>query len=692
MNRLFFLVPLVLASSAAFGQTADRLVIEGRALLVAKDITNANSRFAAAVGKSPNHQTANLLHAGTRLLSWPYTPVAQDMMDRLGMPLTNRSIYDWTAELPRDTNHVIVPPNDFNSSELVTLARTSVLTEITGALGDLAKVADPNFILNLASNETTITAVTLDYGDVQMLRAFLHTAEFLIYTVNSYNLSAQLNALYAMKTRDELTIDRLLASYPQALTFATTSDLPLAKAAFAKAVDAYVAASDVIRARPTNIVRLFNYDPDVAQEEAKFRQTLVELKASLAKPVTLTYVTNKTGHITANLARAFDGSKPLRSMLPVFRADGIVLGSLPDATFNGLIFGLSESDIYRALGAQVPMLPNIRTVRRLADGRLQLAANAMDDRFYAIEASSNLVVWVSIATVTATNGLLTFTDQLLGSLQRRFYRAHEVTASGSGSAPQVNTERLVWIPPGRFTMGSPVNQIDPSYGESPQTVVTISRGFWIGKYEVTQGEYIEVMGSNPSWFNGNRQNWPPFSGKSTDFGMDLSRPLEMVMWNDATNYCGKLTQRDRKAGRIPNNFLFRLPTEAEWEYACRAGTTTQYSFGSNEGSPKIVNYAWYADSNGLGMTHPVGQKSPNPWGLYDMHGNVWEWCLDWYGKYSGGTAIDPQGPASGSDRVIRSGGWCDAASSSRSARRNKYAPDRGEMCIGFRVVLAPGQP
>jgi hypothetical protein len=176
-------------------QTADNLVLQGRALLVAKDLTNANSRFAAAVAKTPNHQTANALYAATRLFSWPYTQPAQDMMDRLGVSLTNRNIYKWTAKLPKDTNGVPIPPNDLNASELVALVRTSFLPEITGSLDNLARVSDPNFILNLATNETTIGQVTLDFGDIQMLQSLLHTTEFLIFTINSYNLNAQLNAL-----------------------------------------------------------------------------------------------------------------------------------------------------------------------------------------------------------------------------------------------------------------------------------------------------------------------------------------------------------------------------------------------------------------------------------------------------------------------------------------------------------------
>ena len=186
----------------------------------------------------------------------------------------------------------------------------------------------------------------------------------------------------------------------------------------------------------------------------------------------------------------------------------------------------------------------------------------------------------------------------------------------------------------------------------------------MGKYEVTQGEYLAVMGSNPSYFQ------PP------NATADTNRPVEWVTWYDATNYCSQLTQRERLAGRIGTNSVYRLPTEAEWEYACRGWTSTRFSYGDDLGYTNLTNYAWYGDNSG-GTTHPVGQKLPNPWGLYDMHGNVWEWCQDRYGDYPGGIALDPQGPATGSYRVIRGGGWLywrGIARYCRSALRSLLLP------------------
>jgi formylglycine-generating enzyme required for sulfatase activity len=268
-------------------------------------------------------------------------------------------------------------------------------------------------------------------------------------------------------------------------------------------------------------------------------------------------------------------------------------------------------------------------------------------------------------------------DKSAPATGKRFYRAVVYAAPTN----------MVFIPPGTFRMGSPTNEVDRYGWEGPQTAVTISRGFWMGKHEVTQGEYLALMGNNPSFFTTNDVNGNPIPP-------DLSRPVETVSWNDATNYCATLTQRERSAGRIGTNSVYRLPTEAEWEYACRGWTSTRFSYGDDPGYTNLTDYAWYYDNSGR-TTHPVGQKLPNPWGLYDMHGNVWEWCQDWVDTYPGGIAFDPQGPATGSSRVIRGGGWFywgGNAGDCRSADRGSYDPGGRRDNFGFRVVLAPGQP
>jgi formylglycine-generating enzyme required for sulfatase activity len=235
---------------------------------------------------------------------------------------------------------------------------------------------------------------------------------------------------------------------------------------------------------------------------------------------------------------------------------------------------------------------------------------------------------------------------------------------------------MAWIEPGTFILGSPVSDPSSFSDERPQTVVTLTKGFWMGVHEVTQAEYLAVTGSNPSFFTG-----------------DLNRPVEMVSWNDAVAYCATLSASERATGRIPAGWGYRLPTEAEWEYACRAGArTTRYGYGDDMSFTALTNYAWYHDNSGQ-TTHPVEQKLANPWGLMDMHGNVGEWCNDWYGTYPGGSVTDPTGPATGMCRVFRGGNWTGGSRGCRSARRdNDGLPDLIDRRIGFRVVLSPSQP
>lgn len=197
--------------------------------------------------------------------------------------------------------------------------------------------------------------------------------------------------------------------------------------------------------------------------------------------------------------------------------------------------------------------------------------------------------------------------------------------------------------------------------------VTLTRDFWLGKFEVTQAEYAGLMGKNPSHF----QDSP-------------NHPVEKISYFDAAAYCSALTQRERQAGRLPAGYQYRLPSEAEWEYACRAGTTNLFSFG--ETAAEADPYAWTAE-NSDGRPHPVGLKLPNPWGLHDIHGNVWEWCLDWFEQYPAAPVQDPSGPASGRFKVFRGGGWNNDADFARSSNRFMMAPSNGIHFVGFRVAL-----
>lgn len=224
---------------------------------------------------------------------------------------------------------------------------------------------------------------------------------------------------------------------------------------------------------------------------------------------------------------------------------------------------------------------------------------------------------------------------------------------------------LIWVAPGTFTMGSPSDEPQRNKAEGPRTDVTLTRGFWLGKTEVTQAQYAAVMESNPSTFKA--------------VGGDA--PVERVSWIDAMAFCRKLNERERAAGRLPEGYAFTLPTEAQWEYACRAGTTEAYA-----GEPEAM--AWH-EQNSRGTTHPVGTKQPNAWGFYDMAGNVLEWCLDWYGPYPGGAVTDPTGPAHGYYRMARGGSWKTDLRVARSAARAGGSAGRLDYTIGFRVALCP---
>jgi formylglycine-generating enzyme required for sulfatase activity len=192
--------------------------------------------------------------------------------------------------------------------------------------------------------------------------------------------------------------------------------------------------------------------------------------------------------------------------------------------------------------------------------------------------------------------------------------------------------------------------------ERPAHEVTISKPYYLGKYEVTQGQYEQIMGNNPSQFK----------------GRDL--PVECVSWDDAQEFCKKVSEKTGQS--------VRLPTDAEWEHACRAGTKTLYCTGDTEAD--LDRAAWYGN-NSNGTTHPVGQKVPNAWGAYDMHGNVWEWVQDFYAPYKAEAATDPIGPSQGQYRVLRGGSWGDGPRRCRSAFRIGYPPDLRNF-FGFRVV------
>ena len=231
------------------------------------------------------------------------------------------------------------------------------------------------------------------------------------------------------------------------------------------------------------------------------------------------------------------------------------------------------------------------------------------------------------------------------------------------------TQRCRWIPPGTFRMGSPTSEKE-RYDNESQHQATLTHGYWLADTACTQALWHAVMGTNPAFFLDNENN-----------------PVEQVSWDDVQIFIKKLNTQ------IPG-LAAQLPTEAQWEYACRAGTTTPFSFGKNI-TPEQVNYDGnhpYAEGKkGVyrGTTVPVKSLPTNPWGLYEMHGNVWEWCADWYDDYPETPVTDPTGSETGSSRVLRGGSWSNFGWRTRSANRGLYAPVNRDNYIGFR--FAPGQ-
>jgi len=272
----------------------------------------------------------------------------------------------------------------------------------------------------------------------------------------------------------------------------------------------------------------------------------------------------------------------------------------------------------------------------------------------AVSSDPAILTRTAEETRLATEALRARRDAAAADLDRE---SAALRSLGSAiTVPSIGLE-MVLVEAGTFSMGE----------ELAERQVTISRPFFMGKYEVTQAEWRAVMGTSTIVFKQDRL------------------PVEKVSWDDVMAFCLRLTQAEQAAGRVPPGYSFTLPTEAEWEYACRAGTVGGYG-----GSGKLDNMGWFKENSENGA-QVVGQKRPNAWGLYDMHGNVWEWCADWYGTYPIGNANDPLGPSSGVTRVFRGGGWFSVANDCRSANRNYRAPDNRYSNIGFRVVLVVNQ-
>ena len=232
---------------------------------------------------------------------------------------------------------------------------------------------------------------------------------------------------------------------------------------------------------------------------------------------------------------------------------------------------------------------------------------------------------------------------------------------------------MIRIPAGTYMRGAYPGEQDAVTGrEEPQHQVTLTQDFYLGKYPLTQQQWLAVMGS-----------WPG-TAPSSSYGLGDTYPAYYVSWDDAQNFITALNTHITITGQ--GVATMRLPTEAEWEYAARAGTTTRFYWGDDPDYTQIGDYAWYDGNNSPYGTKPVGGKLPNAFGLYDMSGNVWEWCQDWYGTYPSGSVADPTGPSSGSSRVNRGGIWYYSPGYCRSAYRGRNSPGYRLNYLGFRLA------
>jgi formylglycine-generating enzyme required for sulfatase activity len=297
---------------------------------------------------------------------------------------------------------------------------------------------------------------------------------------------------------------------------------------------------------------------------------------------------------------------------------------------------------------------------------------------YSIQATTNVAQtngWITVGVIQLPKTNYVWFDPASPTISQRFYRTVAFT--------NVLTN-MIFIPAGTFVMGKPTDEAPSS--NNTQHVVTISKGFFIGKFEVTQTSYVSVIvGSNPSHFSTNNPN----------------NPVENISWSNATNYCAFRSAQEFAAGKIPSGWAYRLPTESEWEYACRSGSTSAFYFGSRIRSD-FANFAGtneydsiigdMPNTNGVHLetTTPVGSYSANGWGLYDMAGNVAEWCQDMFDSYPTNAVTDPVG-TTGEGRVVRGGSWSSSGSACRSAARSAFKNPGPASIVGLRVVLAPTQ-
>jgi hypothetical protein len=490
-------------------QLCETLIAEGRAALATNNFDVANARFRDAVTLCPTHQTGNVMYAATRLLTLAHQPAGSNFLSRLGVPVMGRDIIHWSADLARDNNGIPVAPIGVSAAEGALLIRTNLLPELVAAGANLAQVQNTNLLLNLSADETKMDAVTLDYGDVLVLRSMLRFMEYFSYTVHSLNFDLQLSALRQLYDSDLLSIERVLRDHPQLLTFHTIDDLAAAQAAFIGFVDRYVEASTFIRSRPPHAVRLFNLHLDDKGSEEDFRCTLLDLKASLHLPVILCTRSN----YVVRLSRHFEGQAQPRSFLPEFAGNSFVAGTMPDVTFGGLIDGLSPTRLDRSLSRHLGVVTKM-TGSNVVGQTFTGQFTTVTGHIYAVEYSSDMINWTELEEFFAEGGTYSFVDSAPPEDGLKFYRlverSHYIDVSGrvldacslqpiSGASVSLESLSDVTDAQGRFSFRS--WPVDPPWqafveAEAPG-YVSRTLSFWGDDSEPDMTFYLQPASGSP---------------------------------------------------------------------------------------------------------------------------------------------------------------------------------------------------
>jgi hypothetical protein len=423
-KRFFVMSVFLLAAGVtSWAQTASNYIAQGRAYLAVSNLVAANLSFSNALALSPTDPTGNVFYAATRLLVLPSQPVGSNFLTRWGVPASGRNIYNWTARPAEDVYGVPLAPAGVDANEATSLLRTNILAVVIAAEANLATVTDTNFTLALTAQETASTAVTLDYGDIQLLRSMLQVSEYLIYNTYSWNLDVQLTALRSFYTNAQFSAGGLVTAYPALFTFATTNDLKTARAAFTNGAGDYFAASQFMRNRPPGETRLFNLDSADTEKEQKFRTTLTDLENSLNGVVTL----EENAAFSVSMAPQFTGTHPPRSFFPQLHNQGFVVGTLPDVTFGGSVFGLAAENIEPFLARGLTPIPRIHTNVSVNGGSLQFAVDGLYGHGYVVQVSGDLSFWFDYGAFFALGSPYQYSDPTSYLYPLGFYRVEDRT-------------------------------------------------------------------------------------------------------------------------------------------------------------------------------------------------------------------------------------------------------------------------